>query len=195
MIILGILLVRNPAEVSIAVCIFIGIAFCAAGLAMVITFLVNRSGRAEGFGASPVYGIFGAILAAFGIFIWVNPKAIINFVTILFAVVIIVHAIYEIAGATVMKEMGGARWYLGIIFSVIKLILAFMIIVEPFQIAQYIMIFAGISLILCGVTGIVQNIGLIRTSKAFRKAAGGTASGRDVIEGEILSEEDVDDNG
>ena len=195
MIILGILLVRNPAEVSIAVCIFIGIALLAGGLAMIITLLVNRGSGAEGFEASPFYGIIGAIVAALGVFIWMNPEAIVSFVTILFAVVIMIHAVYEIAAATVLKNMGSPSWYLSVIMSVIKFILAFMIIAQPFQIAQYIMIFAGVSMIICGITGIIQMVRLISTSHRFQKAAESArdtvAGRRDEIEGEILSEEDV----
>lgn len=197
MIILGILLVRNPREVSIAVCIFIGIALLAGGLSMIVTLLVNRGSGAEGFGASPFYGIIGAILAALGIFIWLNPEAIVSFVTVLFAVVIMVHAVYEISAAAVLRNLGSPSWYLSVIMSVIKFVLAFMIIAQPFQIAQYIMIFAGISMIICGVSGIVQMIRLTDTSRKYRKAADQvrrTAAGRrDEIEGEILSEENVDD--
>jgi uncharacterized membrane protein HdeD (DUF308 family) len=198
MIILGILLVRNPGEVSIAVCIFIGIALLAGGLAMIVTLLVNRGSGAEGFASSPLYGILGAVLAALGIFIWMNPVAIVSFVTILFALVIMIHAIYEITAAAVMKNMGSTSWYLSVIMSVIKFILAFMIIAQPFQIAKYIMVFAGVAMIITGVSGIVQMVRLTNTSRKFRKAADGfrsAASGRpDEIEGEILSEEDVDDD-
>ena len=68
MIILGVLLVRNPGGVSIAVCIFIGISLLAGGLAMIVTLLVNRGSGAEGFGASPFYGIIGAILTILVLF-------------------------------------------------------------------------------------------------------------------------------
>jgi len=197
MIILGVLLVRNPGGVSIAVCIFIGISLLAGGLAMIVTLLVNRGSGAGGFAANPVYGIVGAVLAALGIYIWMNPVAIISFVTILFALVIMIHAIYGISSAAVMKNMGSTSWYFSVITAVVKFILAFMIIAQPFQIAKYIMVFAGAAMIISGVSGIIQMVRLTDTSRKFRRAADefrSAASERpDEIEGEIISEEEVDD--
>jgi uncharacterized membrane protein HdeD (DUF308 family) len=189
---------RNPAEISVAVCVFIGIAFLIGGLAMLITWLVNRSGGQGGFVSSSLYAIIGAALAAFGGFIWLNPTAILDFVIILFALVILIHAIYEITAAVALRSIGDSGWYFSVIGSIIKLILAFMIIAQPFSLVKYIMLFAGISLIVTGVMGIVQMFRLSRAARRFKKAVLETektaSAGQNVIDGELLSDEEVQDD-
>ncbi|MGI6118177.1 MAG: HdeD family acid-resistance protein [Bilifractor sp.] len=192
MIILGIFLVRDPKNVTIGVCIFLGVILLASGIVMLITYFINRGSRAEGFYASPVYCVGGAIIAALGAFIALEPKAIVNFATILFAVIILLHAVYGIAEASAMRNIGSDRWYYSIISSVIKIILALFIIAKPFHTAGVIVMIAGVTLILCGVTGMLQNVRVINSFRKYSKAARDMKQELSAVDSEIISEENAD---
>ncbi len=204
MIILGVLLVINPVGVMFWICEIIGFLLLTVGLWLIVMYFV--SGREEG-GARSAAGVtFGVILLAIGIYIVIDPTAILQFVTILIAMILFMHGIYDFTEARVLKAYEHPHWYVPIISAIVKFLLGILIILKPVSTGGIITVIAGIALILAGISGIYLRIKIGKAMKTLESQIDEAAAyaqtynaefGNDssnIVDGELISEETISDD-
>lgn len=149
--VLGLCLVIWPAAAAATICLIIGWILIVAGIFAVINYFAARKSQT----ASGMTLFLGIVELVFGIMIVTNVKGFVGFLGIMFAVILFIHSINDVAQAFAIKNMGYKGYVGPIIFSIIGVILAVVILINPFATLPALMILAGIALVIDGVSDIV----------------------------------------
>ena len=157
-IILGIVLIMHPAEVTVLVCRIVGIVLIIMGVTIIISSLVSST-------RLPLAG--GIVIALIGLFIYLNPEAVVSLIPAFIGVIMIIHAIEDLrlAATIISNRSQGAP--VVILFGIITLALGILCICAAFEIVSLAVIIIGISLVFDGISDIFV---VRRVSSAMRNA-------------------------
>lgn len=157
--IMGIGMIFVP-EVYISVIVrIIGILLLVISVIRIIIFAKNEKN------SSAVIGmIITIVLIAFGVSFLANPTWIVQFIYIIFGLLIAFEGVMGIVNSIAVLRKNGLPWIPFFIVSVIVIALGVIIVLNPFKTAEWLYRFIGISL---AVEGVIE----ICTFIANRKAA------------------------
>lgn len=163
---LGVVLIVWPDVSALAVCIILGI--CCIGIGIVDIVRYIKLG---------LYGIFfryDLILSIcsilVGLLILVRSSSAVTFLPIAVGVYLIIGSVLCIQLAIELHQFHGGGWLLAMIWGIIGLVLAFMLLLDPFTGASALMIFAGISLVISAVQELYLLISISRALKKGKNA-------------------------
>ena len=181
-IVLGICLVFMPVNMINVICKFVfGILLILVGLYHILIYVAEKLN-------STIFDLFsGGILMVLGIFLFMNPQIVVKLLPILLGTFILVDSIWTLKGSFKLKKRGVDTWRFLLFGSLIFIALGISLVVNPFTMVKYTVIFAG-WIFLCN--GIIDLIYLVLLKKGLKELK------QDVeavdADGKILSDGDVD---
>lgn len=146
MLVLGVLVLIWPKISAVAVCYILG-AFCiGTGIYEIVRyFQLGFAGLL--FQHDLIWGIF-SILA--GILLLLHPLGAAAFLPIVAGIYIVMGSIFDIQMSVEMRRLGIGNWVLSLVLGIVGIIVAFFLILNPFDGVTALMIYMGILLILGG---------------------------------------------
>ena len=175
---LGVCLVFMPVNTINVICKFVfGILLILVGLYHILIYVAEKLN-------STIFDLFsGGILMVLGIFLFMNPQIVVKLLPILLGTFILVDSIWTLKGSFKLKKRGVDTWRFLLFGSLIFIALGISLVVNPFTMVKYTVIFAG-WIFLCN--GIIDLIYLILLKKGLKELK------QDVeavdADGEILSD-------
>lgn len=153
LIVIGILFIVAPANSVKIICYVAGAAMLIWGAVKVVYYFV------AGIKEIGSYSLVGGIaLIAFGILLFVQPEFMAGIFTVLFGILLIVDSVMRLQEAADMAKLKVKGWWIVGIIAAITLALGIVVAFNPFSSSEALMIFAGISLIVDGVSDIIAVI-------------------------------------
>lgn len=143
----GIILITHPGLTGIIICRAAGILALLLGVVRSVSALRTR-------GASwflQLDLIVGVLLLAFGIFALAQPEVVLSILPVVLGVYLLMECVGKIQQAVVLKQVGYVRWWTAFVMGIAAAVLGILLIVNPFQAAESMLVFLGISLVVDGV--------------------------------------------
>ena len=187
MLILGILLMVNPMGAILTVCRIVGCILLLAGIALVFMFLIKR-GWETGSPWDIAVCVLGAVLLAVGIFVILRPGSIVEFVNLLFAVVLFLHGIYDFREMLKLKRLRDDKWWVSLILTAVTFVMGFFLLASPFMASVFVTMAAGAFLLFDGAVALFLAFRVQQMGRRNREDE--TRLRDDIIDGEA---EDIDE--
>ena len=109
----------------------------------------------------------GGMILVIGIFLFFNPQIVVKLLPVLLGTFVLVDSIWVLKGSLKLKKIGRGEWKILLIGSLVFIGLGIAMIVDPFDIVKYTMIFAGCVMLANGVTDFVF---LVLMRRGIKKA-------------------------
>ncbi len=165
MIALGITMLAFTENIENILCVALGIGMCVWGLAKIITYFISRPEEIlSSFGM-----VQGAALIGFGIFFLVSPQLFAGIIRISIAIIIIVSAVVKFQNAFDCMKLGSRFWIIELIAAVLMLTFGIFALLKPGFIADMLMLFMGISLIVGSAWDIIAVLFISSSIKKGKK--------------------------
>lgn len=164
MMILGVMLLIRPDAALTGVCRFIGMILLIFGIFLVLFFVVSMGGSGAVF-----FCVLGGILCAMGLFIILFPQAVVGFVGIWFAILLLIHAGNQFREMMNLKKYKDPKWYMLLITVAFNIIVGLLILLRPFGTAAFAMQIAGIGLLISGIFGLGTNARVVHAGYVYKK--------------------------
>ena len=157
-IIIGIIMLFQPAKAIYIIALMLGIHFILQGIAQ-IAFGIKASGSHIAFGVlSLLLGIVSLVVFASRPEVTVVTFGIIIGITL--GIWIIIAGFFDIKAAIDLKNASNGVWVLILIFGIISIIIGFSLMGTPFATGIFSTMFDGIMLIVFGIVKLVDSISL-----------------------------------
>ena len=158
---LGVCLVFMPVNTINVICKFVfGILLILVGLYHILIYVAEKLN-------STIFDLFsGGILMVLGIFLFMNPQIVVKLLPILLGTFILVDSIWTLKGSFKLKKRGVDTWRILLLGSLIFIALGISLVVNPFTMVKYTVIFAG-WIFLCN--GIIDLIYLVLLKKGLKE--------------------------
>lgn len=160
-IVLGCCLAFMPVATINVICKFVfGILLILVGVYHIITYVVEKM-------SATILDLFcGGVLLVLGIFLFSNPQIVIKLLPILLGTFIVVDSVWVLKGAIRLQRRSYGPWKFLLLGSLIFIGLGIALIVNPFAMVKYTVMFAG-WVFLCN--GIVDLVFLILLHKGLKE--------------------------
>ena len=175
---LGACLVFMPVSTVNVICKFVfGILLILVGLYHILIYVAEKLN-------STIFDLFsGGVLMVLGIFLFMNPQIVVKLLPILLGTFILVDSIWSLKGSLKLKKRGAGSWKFLLLGSIIFIALGISLVVNPFTMVKYTVIFAG-WIFLCN--GVIDMIYLILLRKGLKEIKQDV----EAVDAEIISGED-----
>ena len=117
--------------------------------------------------------VIGIVCLAFGLFILLNPTFLGSVLPFAMGIILLLGAIVKIQSSINMKRLRFAKWYLVLICAILIGALGVVLLCNPFQKEEDMILYIGICLILDGLTNLISLICIqtrLRKLKKIQKA-------------------------
>ncbi len=159
---LGVALIVYPGSSLNAVSIFLGSVSLVYGIANIISGIKER--KIDG---TITEIVIGALLSTLGIILVITPRFFTTLIIIFFGIYIIIEGLNSIKKANTLKKMRYDRWWATLIAALAVTILGILIVVNPFNATDIVVIFIGVSFVFNGVTSLIVAYLLAKASKGI----------------------------
>lgn len=156
MLLLGIMLIIFPEKSGDIVCITAGIILGIWGLVRLIAYFA--SGKIESFESFAL--VQGTALLAFGILFIINPGILKTFLTAALGIILIVSGVMKLQYAVDLLRLKAKLWYLSLLGALVSITLGAIVFFNPFNSANWLMIFIGIALVVNSLWDIISVVAL-----------------------------------
>lgn len=143
MLILGLCLVVWPYFSATMLCYLLGLAMLITGIVKVICYARREVVKFIYYYELPL-GILDILVA---LVLFLHPHNMIMMLPIVVGIVILVDSIFKLQVALDLKRMGWRSWWGILLFSIVSVLFAFLLMINPFEGSMTLMIFIGLSLI------------------------------------------------
>ena len=163
---IGLLLFIYPDFTGRAICYVIAAILICKGVTSITARYTNKALP------KPVaFELMGGITTCFaGVFVARRSDMLISIIPFIVGIFLLVSSVSGLQKAFEMKRMNYAKWNHGLIFTVVKLILALIIVMNPFGTAMALTRFIGACLAWDGATGLVTVFEGVKAKSDFEKA-------------------------
>ena len=181
---LGACLAFMPVNTINVICKFVfGILLILVGFYHILIYILEKLN-------STILDLFsGGVLMVIGIFLFMNPQIVVKLLPILLGTFILVDSIWSLKGSFKLKKRGSGAWKILLIGSLIFIGLGISLVINPFTMVKYTVIFAGWIFLCNGVVDLIYLILLRRGLKELKQEAEAVDA-----DGEIISD-DAGENG
>ncbi len=163
---IGLLLVIYPDFTGKAICYLIGAALISKGALGILARYRNKS-----LPQPVVFELMGGITTCFmGLFVIRRSAMLISIIPFVVGMFLLVSSVTSLQKAFEMKRLNYAKWNHGLIFTLIKLGLALVIVMNPFGTAMTLTRFIGACLVYDGATGLVTVFESVKAKTDYEKA-------------------------
>ena len=137
-ILFGLCLALMPVETVNVLCkVVFGLVLIGAGVYHILIFVLEKDN-------STILDLFsGVIVLVIGIFLFMNPTVVVKLLTLMLGAFILVDSIWSLKGSLKLKKRGADSWKFLLLGSIIFIALGISLVVNPFTMVKYTVIFAG----------------------------------------------------
>ena len=163
---IGLLLVIYPGFTGKVICYLIAAALIAKGAGSIMARYRNKS-----LPPPVVFELMGGISTIFiGLFVALRSEMLISIIPFVVGMFLLVSSVTSLQKAFELKRMNYSGWNHGLIFTLIKLALALIIVMNPFGTAMTLTRFIGGGLVYDGATGLVTVFEGVKAKTDYEKA-------------------------
>ena len=163
---IGLLLVIFPDFAGKAVCYLIAAVLITRGLTSIIARYRNKN-----LPQPVVFELMGGLTTCFmGLFVALRSDVLISIIPFIVGMFLLLSSVSSLQKAFELKRMNYAKWNHGLIFTLIKLALAVIIVMNPFGTAMTLTRFIGGCLVWDGATGLVTVFEGVKAKSDYEKA-------------------------
>lgn len=165
MMLLGLALMIWPETSAMTVCVILGIVCVAAGIYEIVRYFnLGIAGLFFRFdlGLGILYILAGILLLA-------NPLSSVTLLPTAVGIYMLFSSVRDIQVSVEMRRFGLSNWLLALISGIAGVVLAFLLVLNPFTGASALMIYLGISLIVAGIENLCTVGCISRAVKSRRK--------------------------
>ena len=163
---IGLLLLIYPGFTGKAICYMIAAVLLGKGLGNIISRYRNKN-----LPQPVVFDLMGGISTCFmGLFVALRSEVLISVIPFVVGVFLLVSSVISLQKAFELKRMNYAKWNHGLFFTLIKLALALIIVMNPFGTAMTLTRFIGGCLAYDGATGLVTVFEGVKAKTDYEKA-------------------------
>lgn len=162
LILIGLVFLCIPGIVFTALGYIVGGALLLFGVMQIVTALAVR----KTFGFS---GIFGVLCAAFGLIVLRYQQTILETIFIVVGILILLDGLWKLLPAFVAKRLGQRDWIFLLIWAVLVMAFGILVIANPFQSSNAVIVLLGVSVLLDG----LQNLYSVLRNAFFGKNSAG----------------------
>ena len=163
---IGLLLVIYPDFTGKAICYMIAAVLITKGLGNILARYRNKN-----LPQPVVFDLMGGISTCFiGLFVALRSDLLISIIPFVVGMFLLVSSIVSLQKAFELKRMNYAKWNHGLFFTLIKLALAMVIVMNPFGTAMTLTRFIGGCLVYDGATGLVTVFEGVKAKSDYEKA-------------------------
>ena len=182
---LGACLVFMPVSTVNVICKFVfGILLILVGLYHILIYVAEKLN-------STIFDLFsGGVLMVLGIFLFMNPQIVVKLLPILLGTFILVDSIWSLKGSLKLKKRGAGSWKILLLGSIIFIALGISLVVNPFTMVKYTVIFAGWIFLCNGVIDMIYLILLRKGLKEIKQDVEAVDADGEIISGEDSGETD-----
>lgn len=182
---LGACLVFMPVSTVNVMCKFVfGILLILVGLYHILIYVAEKLN-------STIFDLFsGGVLMVLGIFLFMNPQIVVKLLPILLGTFILVDSIWSLKGSLKLKKRGAGSWKFLLLGSIIFIALGISLVVNPFTMVKYTVIFAGWIFLCNGVIDMIYLILLRKGLKEIKQDVEAVDADGEIISGEDSGETD-----
>lgn len=156
--ILGIVLAYSP-EGSIKVITgIIAVLFILIGVLQLIDYV--KQSKAEKMMSLSL--ILGILLTAIGVFLFINLESLASFVTTLIGIAILIKSLFKLQFAFNIKDISD-KWFYNLIVGIVGVLLAILILANPFHSASLFLRIIGIIFIVGSIIELIETLMVIKT--------------------------------
>lgn len=149
-ILLGLCLILMPVKTVNVICkVVFGVMMIAAGFYHVMIYVREKEN------ATPLDMFSGAILLVFGGFLFFNPQIVVKVLPILLGAFILIDSIWTLQGCLRLKKRKCGEWKFLLMGSLVFIGLGITLVINPFTVVKYTIIFAGWILLCNGVVDLI----------------------------------------
>ena len=170
-IVFGVLFCIWPGSILTILCRIVGAALLIMGVVLLV--MAWRINEILGRSVRLVPGVVCLVL---GIWILLRPGTFLVLIPILIGILLVYHGIKDFIFCVEVKRGSDAKWWIGLVFAVLTLLLGLLLIFRAWKALEIGMIVVGIVLIYDGICGVWLNRKASKTAKSFGSA------GDDVID-------------
>lgn len=185
-VLLGGVLITFPGTSILWLCMAMGAALLVTGVWYLIAYFRGRS-MLSAFQLDLVLGI---VLSVIGLWMLLRPETIIALIQYVFGAFILLHGVIDLQAALAIRRAGYPGWTGALIPSLLAIVLAVLILLDPFESLTMLVFLIGAVLIYCG---IVELLLIFRLSRLFSGLEKEEAPG--VIEADFTEADDPKDPG
>ncbi len=147
---LGIIVLSNPQAAAMSICALVGwFLVIGGGLTLFAYFTLENSRYVL---------IMSLIQLLPGLYIVIRPDVLVSFVSVLLGIVLLVYGLACIRESFANKRFGYRHWWLGMLVGILTVFLALFVIVNPFATGSAVMMFAGVAMLIHGISNIITII-------------------------------------
>lgn len=178
----GVCLVCMPVNMINVICKFVfGILLILVGLYHILIYVAEKL-------SATIFDLFsGGVLLVVGVFLFMNPQIVIKLLPVLLGTFILVDSIWTLKGSFRLKKRNMGTWKFLLIGSLIFIGLGIALVVNPFTMAKYMVIFAGYIFLVNGILDLIFMILLKKGLKELKQDLEAVDA-----EGEFTDEESSD---
>lgn len=182
---LGACLVFMPVSTVNVMCKFVfGILLILVGLYHILIYVAEKLN-------STIFDLFsGGVLMVLGIFLFMNPQIVVKLLPILLGTFILVDSIWSLKGSLKLKKRGAGSWKFLLLGSIIFIALGISLVINPFTMVKYTVIFAGWIFLCNGVIDMIYLILLRKGLKEIKQDVEAVDADGEIISGEDSGETD-----
>lgn len=173
---LGACLAFMPVNTINVICKFIfGILLILVGFYHILIYILEKLN-------STILDLFsGGVLMVIGIFLFMNPQIVVKLLPILLGTFILVDSIWSLKGSLKLKKRGSGAWKFLLIGSLIFIGLGISLVINPFTMVKYTVIFAGWIFLCNGVVDLIYLILLRCGLKELKQEAEAVDADSEII--------------
>lgn len=145
-VVLGIVLLMKPTELTRLFCIFLGIAALLYGGIRLLSYLRRRDAES----AFQTDLILGVVLLVIGVVSLVQPKIILSILPLILGIIILLDAIGILQRSFRLRKLFFERWWIALILAAILALLGITLISNPFETTILFVRFLGFTLVADG---------------------------------------------
>ena len=142
-IIVGILLVALPESSSRILCVIVGVLFLLGGIFGIAGYFVRRISDMSDF-------VLGFVQIALALWLFIAPGSALKVLMVVFGVLLLLRSFAGAGHAMKSYRHNAKYWWTGLIVSLLTLVLAIIVLCNPFETLRVLMIVAGIAFIYDG---------------------------------------------
>ncbi len=153
LIVLGVFLMMKPLEIVNTLIKIMGIILLLCGFLDSLNYFRDKEDRILNYGL-----LKGLMELSIGILFIFKFEALTNIFTIIIGLIIIFINVSKLQLSLNLKEIGGDNWFVGTLISVLSIILGIIVILDPFNSVQVLIMTSGAILIVSEISNIIYSI-------------------------------------
>lgn len=161
---LGLCFILMPVNTVNIICKFVfGVLLILAGVYHILIYIMEKMN------ATLLDLLSGGMILVIGIFLFYNPQIVVKLLPVLLGTFVLVDSIWVLKGSLVLKKRDRGEWKVLLIGSLIFIGFGIAMIINPFDMVKYTVIFAGCVMLANGVADFVFLILMKRGMKLAEK--------------------------